>query len=173
MMQVDVVKKAHSFGHFAVTKTEELVKRDYYFLNMRKCIENVIRNCVDCILVNKNMGKGECFLNPVSKEDLPLSTYHVDFIGPLPTTNNNYNHIFTVIDAFTKCTWLLYPTKSTTAKEAIERLQLQQKTFGNPSRVIIDKRRAFRSKEFEDYCADEQISNVDYNNGSTEREWTG
>ncbi|GFU44294.1 transposon Tf2-8 polyprotein [Trichonephila clavipes] len=163
MMQVDVIKKAHSFGHFAATKAEELVKRDYYFPNMRRCIENV-KNCVECILVNKKRGKGEGFLNPIPKEDLPLSTYHVDFIGPLPTINKNYNHIFTVIDAFTKFTWL-YPTKSTTAQEAIERLKLQQKTFGNPSRVINDKGGAFRSKEFEDYCADEQISNVQITTG--------
>ncbi|GFV11135.1 transposon Tf2-8 polyprotein [Trichonephila clavipes] len=134
MMQVDVIKKAHSFGHFAATKTEEL------------------------------RGKGEGFLNPIPKEDLPLSTYHVDFIGPLPTTNKNYNHIFTVIDAFTKFTWL-YPTKSTTAQEAIESPKLQQKTFGNPSRVINDKGGAFRSKEFEHYCADEQISNVQITTG--------
>ncbi|GFV45594.1 retrovirus-related Pol polyprotein from transposon 17.6, partial [Trichonephila clavipes] len=80
MMQVDVIKKAHSFGHFAATKTEEL----------------------------------------------------------------------------------LYPTQSTTAQEAIERLKLQQKTFGNPSRVINDKG---GSKEFEDYCADEQISNVKITTG--------
>ncbi|GFW16524.1 hypothetical protein TNCV_2351481 [Trichonephila clavipes] len=93
MMQVDVIKKAHSFGHFAATKTEELVKRDYYFPNMRRCIENVIKNCVECILVNKKRGKGEGFLNPIPKEDLPLSTYHVDFIRPIPTTNKNYNHI--------------------------------------------------------------------------------
>ncbi|GFX70452.1 transposon Tf2-11 polyprotein [Trichonephila clavipes] len=129
MMQVDVIKKAHSFGHFAATKTEELVKRDYYFPNMRRCIENVIKNFVECILVNKKRGKGEGFLNPIPKEDLPLSTYHVDFIGPLPTTNKNYNHIFSVIDAFTK----------------------------------------FTSKEFEDYCADEQISNVQITTGGVPR----
>ncbi|GFV92431.1 hypothetical protein TNCV_3950411 [Trichonephila clavipes] len=149
MMQVDVIKKAHSFGHFAATKTEELVKRDY-FPNMIRYIENVFKNCVECILVNKKRGKGEGFLNPFPKGDLPLSTYHVDFIGPLPTTNKNYNHIFTVIDTFTKFTWL-YPTKSTTAQEAIEKLKLQHKTFGNPSRVINNKGGAFRSKEFEDY----------------------
>ncbi|GFU83203.1 hypothetical protein TNCV_3738141 [Trichonephila clavipes] len=125
MMQVDVIKKAHSFGHFAATKTEELVKRDYYLPNMRRCIENVIKNCVECILVNKKRGKGEGFLNPIPKEDLPF----------------------------------------TTAQEVIERLKLQQKTFGNPSRVISDKGGAFRSKEFEDYCADEQISNVQITTG--------
>ncbi|GFV18694.1 hypothetical protein TNCV_4755811 [Trichonephila clavipes] len=159
MMQVDVISKAHSFGHFAATKAEELEKRDCYFPNMRRCIENVIKNCVECILVNKKRRKGEGFLNPIPKEDVPLSTYDVDFIGPLPTTNKNYNHIFTVIDAFTKFTWL-YSTKCTTAQEGIERLKLQQKTFGNPSRLINVKGVAYRSKEFEDYCADEQITNV-------------
>ncbi|GFY22876.1 transposon Tf2-8 polyprotein [Trichonephila clavipes] len=45
MMQVDVIKKVHSFGHFAATKTKELMKRNYYFRNMRKCIENrIIKN---------------------------------------------------------------------------------------------------------------------------------
>ncbi|GFW50786.1 retrovirus-related Pol polyprotein from transposon 297 [Trichonephila clavipes] len=49
------------------------------------------------------------------------------------------------------------------------------KTFGNPSRVISDKGGTFRSKEFEDYCADEQISNeqittgVPRGNGQVER----
>ncbi|GFS95712.1 retrovirus-related Pol polyprotein from transposon gypsy [Trichonephila clavipes] len=55
MMQVNVIKTVHSFRHFAVTKTEELVRRDYYFPNMRKCVENVIKNCVECISANKKM----------------------------------------------------------------------------------------------------------------------
>ncbi|GFS49447.1 hypothetical protein TNCV_2411611 [Trichonephila clavipes] len=149
-------------------------------------LEKVIENWTTCepavavlcqksyLKFKKKRGKGEGFLNPIPKENLhgeerftqnvPLSTYQVDFIGPLPTTNKNYNHIFTVIDAFTKFTWL-YPPKSTTAQEAIERLKLQQKTFGNPSRIINDKGGAFKSKEFEDYCADEQISNVQITTG--------
>ncbi|GFW69245.1 retrovirus-related Pol polyprotein from transposon 17.6 [Trichonephila clavipes] len=51
------------------------------------------------------------------------------------------------------------------AQEAIERLKLHQKTFGNPSRVINDKGGTFRSKEFEDYCTDEQISDVQITTG--------
>ncbi|GFU60760.1 blastopia polyprotein [Trichonephila clavipes] len=54
-MQANVIKKVHSFRHFAVTKTEELVRRDYCFPNMRKCVENVIKNCVECRLANKKM----------------------------------------------------------------------------------------------------------------------
>ncbi|GFV12600.1 hypothetical protein TNCV_4425531 [Trichonephila clavipes] len=55
MMQVDVIKRAHSFRYFAATKTKELVRRDYYFPNMRKCVENVVKNCVECRFANKKM----------------------------------------------------------------------------------------------------------------------
>ncbi|GFX77768.1 transposon Tf2-6 polyprotein [Trichonephila clavipes] len=77
---------------------------------------------------NKTTGKKEGFLNTISKESIPLSTYHVDFIGPLPSTNKSYQHIFTVVDAFTKFTWL-YPVKTVSAESALEKLKQQQKTF--------------------------------------------
>ncbi|GFW44820.1 retrovirus-related Pol polyprotein from transposon 17.6 [Trichonephila clavipes] len=100
---------------------------------------------------NKKTGKKEGFLNPISKESIPLSTYHADFIGPLPSTNKSYQHIFTVVDAFTKFTWL-YPVKTVSAERALEKLKQQQKTFGNPIRIISDRGSAFTSKLFNDYC---------------------
>ncbi|GFW82934.1 retrovirus-related Pol polyprotein from transposon 412 [Trichonephila clavipes] len=88
-----------------------------------------------------------------------LSTYHVDFIGPLPSTNKSYQHIFTVVDAFTKFTWL-YPVKTVSAESALEKLKQQQKTFGNPIRIISDRGLAFTSKLFNDYCDEENIQHL-------------
>ncbi|GFW61070.1 transposon Tf2-6 polyprotein [Trichonephila clavipes] len=70
---------------------------------------------------------------PVMMESIPLSTYHVDFIGPLPSTNKSYQHIFTVVDAFTKFTWL-YPVKIVSAESALEKLKQQQKTFDDSTK---------------------------------------
>ncbi|GFV40683.1 retrovirus-related Pol polyprotein from transposon 17.6, partial [Trichonephila clavipes] len=108
---------------------------------------------------NKKTGKKEGFLNPISKESIPLSTYHVDFIGPLPSTNKSYQHIFTVVEAFTKFTWL-YPIKTVSAESALEKLKQQQKTFGNPIRIISDRGSAFTSKLFNDYCDEENIQHL-------------
>ncbi|GFW07969.1 hypothetical protein TNCV_3921011 [Trichonephila clavipes] len=108
---------------------------------------------------NKKIGKKEGLLNPISKESIPLSTYHVDFIGPLPSTNESYQHIFTVVDAFTKFTWL-YPVKTVSAESALEKLKQQQKTFGNPIRIISDRGSAFTSKLFKDYCDEENIQHL-------------
>ncbi|GFT47137.1 hypothetical protein TNCV_3747831 [Trichonephila clavipes] len=103
---------------------------------------------------------------PVMMESIPLSTYHVDFIGPLPSTNKSYQHIFTVVDAFTKFIWL-YPVKTVSAESALEKLKQQQKTFGNPIRIISDRGSAFTSKLFNDYCDEENIQHLQ--NGQVER----
>ncbi|GFW34128.1 retrovirus-related Pol polyprotein from transposon 17.6 [Trichonephila clavipes] len=108
---------------------------------------------------NKKTGKKEGFLNPISKESIPLSTYHVDFIGPLPSTNKSYQHIFTVVDAFTKFTWL-YPVITVSVENALEKLKQQQKTFDNPIRIVSERGSAFTSKLFNDYCDEENIQHL-------------
>ncbi|GBM69960.1 Transposon Ty3-I Gag-Pol polyprotein [Araneus ventricosus] len=119
-MQVELMKLAHENGHFSVAKTEEIVKQELFIPNLIDIVKNAIVNCVPCILANKKSGNKD-FLNPISKEHISLSTYHrIDFIEPLPSTNKNYQHIFTVIDAFTKFTWL-YPGKTVSAESALEK----------------------------------------------------
>ncbi|GBO39603.1 Transposon Tf2-9 polyprotein [Araneus ventricosus] len=173
-MQTEIIKLAHEKGHFSAAKTEGVVKQEFFIPNLSKQVQNVIFNCVPCILTNKKSGKKDGFLNPIPKEDVPLSTYHVDFIGPLPSTNKKYQHILTIVDAFTKFTWL-YPVKSTSAEDALDKLKVQQKTFGNPKRIIRDRGSAFTSKAFGDYCTNENIQHfqittgVPRGNGQVER----
>lgn len=158
-MQQEIIKSYHEKGHFAVKKTEELIQREYYIQDLSKKVERIIANCVKCILVNKKAGKQEGFLHPIEKDSIPLYTYHVDHLGPLETTNKNYNHIFAVIDSFTKFVWL-YPVKSTTSKEVISKLELQKSIFGNPVQIISDKGSAFTSNEYQEYCKSEGIKSI-------------
>ncbi|GFX14333.1 hypothetical protein TNCV_1768271 [Trichonephila clavipes] len=170
----ELIKLIYENGHFSVEKTEETVKQEFFIPNLMNVVKKVILNCVPCILANKKTGKKEGFLNHISKESIPLSTYHVDFIGPLPSTNKSYQQIFTVVDAFTKFTWL-YPVKTVPAECALEKLKQQQKTFGNPIRIISDRGSAFTSKLFNDYCDEENIQHlqiatgVPRGNGQVER----
>lgn len=163
-MITDLVRRVHNKGHFNSVKTEEVLKQDFFIPNMRKFVEKVVANCVQCILCNKKRGKGEGFLNPIPKENVPLSTYHLDHVGPFPSTNKNYQHILTVVDAFTKFCWF-YPVKTTAAKEVIDKLKAQQNIFGHPERIITDRGPAFTSKDFEDYCVSEDIEHVKITTG--------
>jgi len=83
--------------------------------------------------------------------------YHIDHLGSLQSTHKNYNHIFIVIDSFTKFIWL-YPVKSTTTKEVSSKLELQKQIFGNSATIISDRGTAFSSLEFfSNYCKQEEI----------------
>jgi len=158
-MQMSVIKKAHEKGHFAVKITEENLNKEFYIPKLKQKIEKCIANCIPCILVNRKRGKKEGELHSIPKDDLPLETYHIDHLGPLQSTNKNYKHILCVIDAFTKFVWL-YPTKSTSSREVISKLELQKSVFGNPTRIISDRGTAFNSKEFDEYCESESIQHI-------------
>ena len=116
-------------------------------------------NCVQCILISRKAGKQEGFLYSIEKPDVPLHSYHIDHLGPLPSTNKNYKYIFAVIDAFTKFSWI-YPVKTTTAEEAIKKLSMQSEIFGHPQKIISDKGAAFTSGDFEMYCRDNKIEHI-------------
>lgn len=158
-LQFQLVRQVHEAGHFAVGKTETMVKRDYWFPNMRSVIEKVVRNCVSCILAERKHGKQEGWLCTMDKGSIPLDTYHVDHLEPLLTTKKQYRHIFVVIDSFDKFTWL-YACRSTSTKETLDKLKKQAVAFGNPRRIILDRGTSFTAHEFKQYCQEEGIQHI-------------
>ncbi|GFU41725.1 hypothetical protein TNCV_1076201 [Trichonephila clavipes] len=100
------------------------------------------------------------------KQDDALSPYPIMMISsrPLPSTKKCYKHLFTVIDSFSKFVWI-YPVKSTSTKDALDKLILQQTIFGNPSKIITDKGSAFTSTEFQKFCQEESIEHVQITTG--------
>ncbi|KMQ86624.1 blastopia polyprotein [Lasius niger] len=173
-MRRQVIRKAHEQGHFGVGKTEALLRKDYWIPGLRAEVEKVIKNCITCILAERKHGRSECFLSPIEKGSVPLDTFHIDYLGPLPSTKKSYVHIFVMVDGFSKFTWL-YATKSASAMEAIGRLKRQSCIFANPRRIVSDRGSAFTSGEFEEYCRSEGISHqlittgVPRANGQVER----
>jgi len=142
-----------------VKETEENIKQEFYIPNLRVKIEKCIASCLKCILCNKKTGRKEGLLHPLTKENVPLHTYHINHLGPFKSTNKNYKHNLAVIDFFTKFVW--YPMKSTTSKEIIKKLELQKwEIFGSPSCIISDREVSFTSAEFKNYCRDENIKHV-------------
>jgi len=82
-MRNQIIRRVHDRGHFSIGKTETLLKRDYWFPNMRNKIEKVVRNCVTCILAEKRRGKLDGWLNPIDKGSVPLDVYHIDHTDTL------------------------------------------------------------------------------------------
>lgn len=69
-----------------------------------------------------------------------------------------------MVDAFTKFVWL-FPTKTTSTRETLNKLEIHQQTFGNPERIITDRGTAFTSNDFTKYCNDEGIQLIHITTG--------
>jgi len=158
-MQREIIKQIHDQGHFATRKVEQLLRKEFWFTGMREKVEKVIRNCIPCILAERKSGKQEGWLHNLPKGSTPLDTYHLDYLGPIPSTKKSYAHLLVVIDSFSKFTWL-YPTRSTTSEETIDKLTKQSAVFGNPRQIITDRGTAFTSHMFKQYCANENVQHV-------------
>ncbi|GFW00978.1 transposon Tf2-9 polyprotein [Trichonephila clavipes] len=128
MMQREIVLHAHAQGHLASKKTESIVSQEFYIPRLTKIVQDVITNCVPCILSSRKAGNQEGFLHPIPKVDQPHDCYHCDFLAPLPSIKKCYKHLFTVIDSFSKFVWI-YPVKSTSTKDALDKLIFQQTIF--------------------------------------------
>lgn len=115
-------------------------------------MQGVINSCISYILMSRKQGNQEGFLNSINKGDIPLTTLHAEFLGPLSRTANVCKHIFAIIEAFSKFCWL-FPTKSTTALEIVDKMNVHKATFENPKRIITNRGCAFTSDDFKIYCA--------------------
>lgn len=71
-------------------------------------------------------------------------------------------YIFTLLVAFTEFAWF-YPVKLTSTKEVICKLDLQQTTFGNPTRIVSDSRTG--ESEFTEYCTKKVIEHLKITTG--------
>jgi transposase InsO family protein len=162
-MEREIIRGAHEVGHFGKKRTMKRLT-SYWIRNVEKKVEECIQNCVPCIVAARKQGKGEGFLNPIPKEDVPLDTIHIDHLGPIPSTKKNYKYILVLIDGFTKFVWL-FPTKTLETVEVLEKLRVHQQTFGNPRRIVTDRNKAFMSGEFEKYCGEGNIKHFSISTG--------
>jgi len=67
----------------------------------------------------KNRFEGETSLYPAPNTAMEI--LHLDHFGLLQETQDHYKHIFLVVNAFTRFTWL-YPVKTISTREVIEHL---------------------------------------------------
>lgn len=164
LMEVEVIKNAHEVGHFATQKTIHAVQQQYYIPHLTKKVNQVVNNCVKCIIHNKKLGRQEGLLNCIDKGDTPLHTIHVDHLGPMDSTSKQYKYIFSLVDGFSKFIWL-FPTKTTAADEVIKKLIVWSDNYGYPNRIISDKGAAFTSQNFQEFCKQNGIEHISTTTG--------
>ena len=100
-------------GHFGKHKTLDLIRRDFYWLNLDKWIAKYVKEC-DACQRNKSVRHREYgLLQPLEIPYAPWTSIAMDFIVQLPSVHG-YNQVWTVVDRFTKRAHFI-PLKRTSA----------------------------------------------------------
>lgn len=159
-MENNVLFRYHDeMGHYSVEKTMSNISNHYWFPHLKTKVEEHVRNCLKCIAFSPTSGQRKGLLHSIPKGHLPFHTLHIDFLGPLDKNIKLRQHVFLIIDAFTKYV-KLFATKTTSSREAIHSLTDYFRNFSVPRVIISDRGTAFTSQEFKDFITEHDIVHV-------------
>ncbi|KAH0604494.1 uncharacterized protein H6S33_006871, partial [Morchella sextelata] len=118
-LRLRLLKEHHdkpSAGHPGRAKTLELLNREYYWPQMRKYVDQYIRNCNVCARSKAPRNAAYGVLRPMPIPDGPWRDVSMDFVTDLPESDG-YNAILVIVDRLTKMRHLIPTTKEADSKE--------------------------------------------------------
>ena len=139
-------------GHFAMDKTTELIRRNFWWPSMIKEIEEYVKSCPDCQKNKAKHHKEYGLLTPLELPYAPWQSIAMDFITDLPLSNG-CTELWVVIDRFTKMAHFI-PLKEN-AKTAVDLARRFAKEIwklhGLPRDIVSDRDSRFTSCTWKDF----------------------
>ncbi len=138
--------------HQDSNKIIERIFRIYYFLKMRKQIENIIRKCNVCIHTKYNQHKLYELLKSLSRSDHAWKSIALNFIIKLSkskkrVTRTTYDFILIITDKLIKYKYFLSYKKATFTKDLIYTfLKMIVANHELSDEIILNRDKLFTSK---------------------------
>ena len=138
-------------GHLGITRTTLRAKERFFWPRMDESIVEFINSCINCSQGKYNPKLTKAPLKPIQVSE-PFLFWALDYMGPLPETDQGNRHILVMMDHFTK--WCeAFPTRdqkaSTVAKILVSRVFSR---FGPPAVLHSDQGRNFDSTLMHEIC---------------------
>ncbi|KAH0604613.1 uncharacterized protein H6S33_006281 [Morchella sextelata] len=118
-LRLRLLKEHHdkpSTGHSGRAKTLELLNREYYWPQMRKYVDQYIRNCNVCARSKAPRNAPYGILHTIPIPEGPWMDISMDFVTDL-LESDGYNAILVVVDRLTKMRHLIPTTKEADSRE--------------------------------------------------------
>ena len=133
----------------ATEKTVERLKQSFYFTNMTKIVDQILKECEVCVLYNKRREK--VAFERTKLPDSALSQVHIDLAGPLPVLQAGNRYILICCDYLTGFLEAVpIPDRRTdTVLNAWHNTWTVR--YGLPDTVTHDRAKEFMSQEWTDY----------------------
>ena len=139
----EIVLKNHLLGHFQVNTTLDRIKENYYWKNMVKDIERVVKECQTCQRHQKQIASN----HPAIALEVNgiFDRIGIDLVFGLPGSEEGYKGLLVITEYLTKYPYVK-PIKSKTAKEIAENLLEYISIFGAPKTILSDQGTEFNNK---------------------------
>ena len=139
-------------GHRGMNKTYRAIKARYNWPNMRRDIEEYVKQCKSC-QVNKSLTpRHKAPMEITTTAEHPFEKCYLDIVGPLPVTQGDSKYILTFQDDLTKyivAIPIVQQDAETVARAFVERVVL---IYGTPRIVQTDQGANFISEVFRNTC---------------------
>jgi transposase InsO family protein len=143
-------------GHFGRVRTQEVIQRSYWWLNMAKFITKYVATCDVCQRMKAPRHKPYGQLVPLPQPDKPWQDIAMDFIVGLPPAvrrRKAYDALLVVIDRFSKMVQYIPYTQEIDAPDMADRLiEVIFSRFGKPRSIVSDRGSTFTSKYWGTLC---------------------
>ena len=138
-------------GHLGSNRTFKSIRSRFYWPGFKGDIIQWCKFCKICACTKMSHGKHQGHLKQLLC-GAPMERIAVDFIGPLPMTENGNEHLLVVSDYFTK--WVeCFPLPNQRADTTADALVTQFfSRFGAPLIIHSDQGRDFESNLFSEMC---------------------
>ena len=139
-------------GHFGIQKTFELIKKDFWWPNLREFVETYVSTCRTCARAKDSRHKPYGELMPLEIPKRAWSVLSTDGITDLPKSMG-MTTIHPVVDTLTKmCHFMVFP-KPPSAKEMAQTFFKDiVRLHGLPDAIVSDRGPQFVSKFWRHLC---------------------
>jgi len=141
----EIVAAVHDDGHEGVQRTLHRLRRDFHFPNMRRCVQDFVRDCVTCQRYKSEHLHPAGLLLPLPIPTIVWADIGLDFVEALPRVNGK-SVILSVVDRFSKYCHFIPLAHPYTAESVAQAFFTDiVRLHGMPQSVVSDRDPVFTS----------------------------
>jgi hypothetical protein len=134
-------------GHPGFIQTYSKIARLYYWPGMSADIRKHVQQCDACQRTKTTTQPSSGLLEPLPISQRPWQSIGIDYLGPLPKSENGKDMILVVIDRLTKMAHFISTVSTVTSQQTAElMLEYVFRYHGLPENIVSDRDPKFTAK---------------------------
>ncbi len=142
-----LLDQAHSLvGHLGYSKTNEYVRRWFWWPNISRDVEKYCVSCPTCQTIKTSTQRPQGLLHNLPIPSRPWQSISMDFVGPFPDCDG-LDYLWVIVCRMTGMTHLV-PTRTTVRASELAWMFLKEvvRLHGLPESIVSDRDPKFTSK---------------------------